>query len=90
MPFVQNWDDLLRLAGSLKLGLVQAGGLLSYIDEEAIGAAFSAAFGRSACQSSSASGRMRPRHRPRGIKASPAGSTLITQENNNGSSHLHG
>ena len=25
---VQNWDDLLRLAGSLKLGLVQAGGLM--------------------------------------------------------------
>ena len=24
----QNWDDLLRLAGSLKLGLVQAGGLM--------------------------------------------------------------
>jgi TnpA family transposase len=24
----QHWDDLLRLAGSLKLGLVQAGGLL--------------------------------------------------------------
>jgi len=29
MPLVvQNWDDLLRLAGSLKLGLVQAGGLI--------------------------------------------------------------
>jgi TnpA family transposase len=29
MPLVvQNWDDLLRLAGSLKLGLVQAGGLM--------------------------------------------------------------
>jgi TnpA family transposase len=25
---VENWDDLLRLAGSLKLGLVQAGGLM--------------------------------------------------------------
>jgi TnpA family transposase len=25
---VQHWDDLLRLAGSLKLGLVQAGGLM--------------------------------------------------------------
>lgn len=29
MPLVvDNWDDLLRLAGSLKLGLVQAGGLI--------------------------------------------------------------
>ncbi len=29
MPLVaENWDDLLRLAGSLKLGLVQAGGLI--------------------------------------------------------------
>ena len=29
MPLVvQHWDDLLRLAGSLKLGLVQAGGLM--------------------------------------------------------------
>jgi TnpA family transposase len=29
MPLVvQNWDDLLRLTGSLKLGLVQAGGLM--------------------------------------------------------------
>lgn len=25
---VEHWDDLLRLAGSLKLGLVQAGGLM--------------------------------------------------------------
>lgn len=24
----EHWDDLLRLAGSLKLGLVQAGGLM--------------------------------------------------------------
>ena len=29
MPLVvENWNDLLRLAGSLKLGLVQAGGLM--------------------------------------------------------------
>ena len=29
MPLVvQNWDDLLRLAGSLKLGTVQAAGLI--------------------------------------------------------------
>jgi len=32
----KHWDDLLRLAGSLKLGVVRAAGLtLRYIDDEA-------------------------------------------------------
>jgi TnpA family transposase len=30
---VEHWDDLLRLAGSLKLGLVQAGGLMRQTNE---------------------------------------------------------
>ena len=32
---VQHWDDLLRLAGSLKLGLVQASGLMRTLQTNA-------------------------------------------------------